>query len=175
MRVSAPPTSGQWLFNVPPNWPSPPGFDPRKGDVADPTWPQVPPGWQFWIPASGAPVTPVSSGPAYSATYAPTARPGYQLPWLKIVIGGALALFFGVRLLGGLFGGSSSGSGNGVGSCWALDSGTTYKSVSCSSSTAQFQVVSVVADPAQCPASSESYLDTQKVGSASRYECLVPA
>jgi hypothetical protein len=32
----------EWLFAAPPTWTAPPGFDPRKGYVVDPTWPPAP-------------------------------------------------------------------------------------------------------------------------------------
>ena len=70
--------------------------------------------------------------------------------------------------------GSGSSGGDGVGSCWAPKGGTTYTSVPCGSSGAQYRVVATVADPASCPDTSNSYLDTRMVGSGTRYECLAP-
>lgn len=180
---------GSWVFAVPPTWPAPPGFDPRKGHVVDPTWPAPPEGWQFWVRSGSAAQAPTAGlgatyggapaaavpGAARAATYRPAASPGYRIPWARVVIGVGLLLFFGFRVVTGLSGTMSDGSpSDGVGSCWTLSSGTTYKSVACSSASASYKVVSTTADPQTCPQSSDSYLDSQRVGSASRYECLVP-
>ena len=72
--------------------------------------------------------------------------------------------------LGGLFGG---GPETGVGSCWEGANGSKSKPVDCSDSSAQFRVVAQTPDPYQCPAASDSYLDSKEDG-ASRYKCLVP-
>ena len=61
-----------------------------------------------------------------------------------------------------------------MGSCWVVQSGTTYRSISCNSGLAQYKVVSTVSDPKDCPDRSNSYLDTNLVGSTTRIECLVP-
>jgi hypothetical protein len=44
------PSAGPTIsFNAPPNWPVPPGFDPRRGHLYDPTWPPAPIDWEFWV------------------------------------------------------------------------------------------------------------------------------
>jgi hypothetical protein len=178
MSSDTQPSTGDWEFAVPPNWPAPPGFDPRKGHVADPTWPSAPPDWQFWVrPGTAArpdqfgmnvlPGSPMN----YAATARPTARRGYQVPWLRVLGGVGIAIVVGLRLWGGP---AASSGGDGVGSCWAVESGSTYRSVPCSSGLAQYQVVSTVLTPTECPASSGFYLEAHQRGSVSGFECLVP-
>ncbi|MCR6494775.1 DUF4041 domain-containing protein [Cellulomonas sp. P24] len=41
-------------YNPPPGWPTPPpGWAPPPGWKPDPSWPDLPVGWQLWIPAAG--------------------------------------------------------------------------------------------------------------------------
>jgi hypothetical protein len=41
------------VFNPPPGWPKPPdGWTPPKGWSPDPAWPDLPQGWQLWLPAN---------------------------------------------------------------------------------------------------------------------------
>jgi hypothetical protein len=55
-----PPTTGAayaaspefWEFNTPPRWPL--GFDPRRGHVADPSWPSPLAEWRWWVPSPTA-------------------------------------------------------------------------------------------------------------------------
>jgi len=145
----------QYEFRVPPGWPAPPGFDPRRGYRIDPTWPAPPPGWVFW----GRPVVPVAA--RTSSIRGSTV--------LRLVIGLVVLVFVVTHFVGG------SDAGTHVGSCWKHVSGTEYAPVDCSSSNAEFRVVSEVSDMNQCPGSSDSYLDSGDVGAADRYRCLVPA
>lgn len=144
-----------WQFATPPAWPAPPGFDPRKGHVVDPTWAAAPEGWQFWV----RPVIPAEA----------RRRNWSGVPWWRVALGAAALLLAVSRF----FTGGSSGADTGVGSCWSQDSGSKYVPVSCSDSSATYRVVSQVGSPDSCPQTSDSYLDSAVDGD-SRYECLVP-
>lgn len=44
-------------LNLPPGWPAPAaGWTPPPGWRPNPSWPQVPQGWQFWVPVTQAPL-----------------------------------------------------------------------------------------------------------------------
>jgi RsiW-degrading membrane proteinase PrsW (M82 family) len=46
-----------WVFNPPPGWPAvPAGWQPPPGWQPDPSWPAAPADWEYWRPASPAPV-----------------------------------------------------------------------------------------------------------------------
>jgi hypothetical protein len=144
----------EYGFQIPPNWPAPAGFDPRRGYVVDPTWPAPPPGWAFWFKAP----VPVSA----------RARSVSRGTVVRVVIGLLILGFVVVHIAGG------SATGTDTGSCWRLDSGTSYTPVVCTDSAAQFRVISEVADPSSCPQTSSSYLDSNTIGASNRYRCLVP-
>jgi hypothetical protein len=156
MTVLPPAPGPEYVFTPPPSWGTPEGFDPRRGHVVDPSWPSAPDGWQFWT----LPIVP------------PATRFGNGLNRIGKgrILFGAIALVFVVIRLGGLFGG---GPATGVGSCWEGANGSKSKPVDCSDSSAKFRVIAQTPDPYQCPAASDSYLDSKEDG-ASRYKCLVP-
>jgi hypothetical protein len=146
----------EFVFTPPPSWSAPLGFDPRRGHVVDPAWPPAPDGWQFWT-------LPIVSK---------AARFGNGLNRIgKVrIVFGVIALLFVFSRLGGLFGHDPA---TGVGSCWEVADGSKYAPVDCSHSSAQFKVNAEESDPTDCPATSESYLDSKEDGAA-RYKCLVP-
>jgi hypothetical protein len=145
-----------FVFTPPPSWGAPTGFDPRKGHVVDPAWPPPPDGWQFWTLPVVSPATRLGNGLN-------------KVGKLRIVFGVLAALFLVSRLTG-LFGGGPS---TGVGSCWEESNGTKSAVVDCSDSAARYKVIAEEPDPSQCPANSDSYLDSKEDGDA-RYKCLVP-
>lgn len=53
-------------FNPPPGWPQPPaGWVPPPGWKPDPSWPELPDGWQLWLPDDSAePALPPAPNPA---------------------------------------------------------------------------------------------------------------
>lgn len=144
----------EYVFQIPPNWPAPEGFDPRHGYVIDPTWADAPAGWTYWAK--------------------PRLGLKHRLP--RPSVGVAVRIVIGLAAIGLLVSRFSSGGGpgEGVGSCWASGDGDKFKAVSCTDSRALYRVPSEVADPNLCPDGSNSYLDTKKTNSATRYKCLVP-
>lgn len=70
-----------WTYNSPPNWPAPPTSDwrPADGWKPDPSWPEAPEGWEFWVrdmpttPAEPAAPPTIRSEPTTTAPVAPTA------------------------------------------------------------------------------------------------------
>jgi hypothetical protein len=87
-----------YAFTPPPNWPAPPGFDPRRGHIVDPTWPEPPPDWQFWTKAA-VPVA-VRAGVSRGT-------------WVRIAIGVVILIFVVSRFVSG-----GSDAGTHTGSCW---------------------------------------------------------
>jgi hypothetical protein len=142
----------EWAFNPPPDWGAPAGFDPRRGYVADPSWPPAPPGWAFWV----KPVVPRAAKDNLFK----------RIGIWRIVIGVAAVIFLITRF-------TSHGAATDTGSCWTHASGAAYKPVSCSSSSATLRVTSETADPSTCPDNGAGYLDSKKDGST-RYRCLEP-
>ena len=69
---------------------------------------------------------------------------------------------------------SPSGPGQDVGSCWSAAVDGKYKPVSCGDSGATYRVSAEVSTPENCPDASDSYLDSNHIGSPIRYKCLVP-
>lgn len=160
--TTIPPSPGPgWVFNPPPGWNAPAGFDPAKGHVVDPTWPDAPPDWQFWTEPPPIPVSLSGSTPGRSGLSRTT--------WIRIGIG-AFAIILLITRLTWLFG---SGQDTGVGSCWKSNGGTQYTPVDCSDPAAAYKVSATVSDPDSCPSSSDSYLETNESGS-SKYRCLEP-
>jgi hypothetical protein len=145
-----------FVFTPPPTWGAPAGFDPRRGHVVDPSWPPAPDGWQFWTLPIVSPSTRLGNGLN-------------KVGKVRIVFGVLALLFVGLRLVGG-FGGDPP---SGVGSCWKVADGSKYTVVDCTDSSARYRVIAEAPDPNQCPASSDSYLDSKEDGAA-RYKCLVP-
>ena len=150
-----PPAPGpEYVFQPPPTWPAPEGFDPRHGYVIDPTWPSAPPGWTYWTK--------------------PHLELKDRLP--RVSVGLVVRISIGLvalwLLVSHLW--SPGGPGQDVGSCWASAVNGTYKPVDCSDSTATYRVDSEVPAPENCPDVSDSYLDSNHNGSPIRYKCLVP-
>ena len=86
------------------------------------------------------------------------------------IVFGVLAILFVVSRLVGVFGGNPA---TGVGSCWKVADGSKFAPVDCSHSSARFKVTAEESDPSDCPATSDSYLDSKEDGAA-RPQCLVP-
>lgn len=147
--MSAPTSAGapDTVFNAPPGWQTPAGFDPRRGHPVDPTWPAAPAGWQFWVPRPG------SRGPVAAL----------KRGWWGPVLGGVVVL---VLVAIATFSGPSSPT-DGIGSCWARGSNDQFASVDCSSSRATYRVSAVVAQARSCPSTSPGYFE-----STSGIECL---
>jgi hypothetical protein len=147
--------SPEYVFQAPPAWPAPAGFDPRHGYVIDPTWPAAPDGWTYW------------------------AKPHLELkhrlprPSIALIVRISIGLAALWLLVSHLW--SPGGPGQDVGSCWAAGSSSgKYKPVSCGNPTAAYRVTAEVASPELCPDASDSYLDSNVNGSPIRYRCLVP-
>lgn len=146
--ISAAPGGGaDTVFNAPPGWLTPAGFDPRRGHLPDPTWPAAPAGWQFWV------ARPQPRGLV----------PALKRGWWGPAVGGAVVVLL---VLVALLHGPSSPT-DGVGSCWTEGSGGRLTSVDCSSSRAMYRVSSVVARPELCSKPSPGYLE-----GATGFECL---
>jgi hypothetical protein len=142
-----------WSFVSPPGWTSPQGFDPGRGHVVDPTWPDAPEGWQFWT----KPAVPAAARDNVFA----------RIGWWRIALG-ALAI---ILLVSRFTGTGSSSPATGVGSCWKLANGTSYTPVECADSSATVQVVSQTSDPSTCNSNGPGFLDSQQDG-PTRYQCL---
>ena len=65
-----------FIFNNPPNWPTPPeGWDPPLDWSPDPSLPPAPAGWVFWTLApTTTPTPPAAAEPAVAAGTAPEVR-----------------------------------------------------------------------------------------------------
>jgi hypothetical protein len=147
--TSAPVAGGQdTVFNPPPGWAVPAGFDPRRGHLADPAWPPAPVGWQLWV-----------TRPKPRGLLAALKR-GWWGP-----LAGSLAVVVLVVLATVV--GSSSSPSDGVGSCWAKGSNGRLTSVDCSSTSAAYRVSAVVGSPAACGSASPGYFED-----ANGVECL---
>jgi hypothetical protein len=151
MIPAAPAEGRDIVFNPPPGWATPPGFDPRRGHLVDPAWPAAPADWQFW-----------ATRPKPRGLVAALKR-GWWGPAL-----GGLAVIALVLVLGST---SPSSPADGVGSCWAQSSGSSrFTSVDCSSDSARYRVSAVVSNPDACGSDTVGYFeDTDSV------ECLVAA
>jgi hypothetical protein len=145
----------EYEFQVPPNWPAPPGFDPRHGYSIDPAWPDPPDGWAFWA----KPSVPVSVR-ARRIRGSSLARVAIGL----VIVIAAIVYFTG-------HGGSPNSD---IDSCWKSAGGDEYTPVDCTSPDAEYRVVAEVDDASKCPSESEWYLDSKEAGAADRYRCLVP-
>jgi len=138
-------------FKVPPNWPAPAGFDPRKGHLVDPTWPAPPPDWQFW----GKREAPGGLGNlARRVGFAPL----FAVLVVIIIVANISAHSHDV--------GSPK---EGVGSCW-YHKGDKAMPVDCGSSKAKYKVIAHAATDDDCPPSTEAYLDSKPGG----VDCLAP-
>lgn len=154
MSTPIPPAPGpDWTFAAPPGWHAPIGFDPAHGHVADPTWPPAPPGWVFWTKTA----VPASAKDSLVK----------RIGWVRIVIGLGAVVLLVTRFTGG---GSPA---TGVGSCWKLDSGSSYVAVDCGDGSATVKVVSQTSDPSTCADTNTGYLDSRQDGET-RYQCLEP-
>ena len=120
-------------LQVPPKLARPPGFDPRRGHLVDPSSASsAPPGWQFWV------------------SVAPQRRPMSLLSKIALAIGILMALGAAGRLIHTV---DAATTPSGVGSCWTAKNSTgTITPVRCSDRTAHYTVVSEVASEADCPA-----------------------
>lgn len=128
------------VFNPPPGWAAPAGFDPRRGHLADPTWPPAPAGWQLWV-----------ARPKPRGLLAALRR-GW---WGPLVGGLAVAVLVVLATVSG----SSSSPRDGVGSCWAETSNGRFTSVDCSSSSATYRVSAVMISPTGCGPTSPGYFE----------------
>jgi hypothetical protein len=94
------------MFNPPPGWPVPLGFQPSRDWTPNPSWPAAPAGWQFWItrqqtaqqipPYGGTPLgTPTPAQPAAAWTHQPApsawdldpVAPKQTIPkWIRFIV-----------------------------------------------------------------------------------------
>lgn len=146
------PTPGAVLFNPPPGWAVPNGFDPRRGHLVDPAWPSPPNGWSFWVPdpAGGRER---ASLPTAVLPQAPEERRRANRR-LAIALGGT-----GVVLAAVLWWAVTDSQGPGVGSCWTTAGDDWLEEVSCDGAAVDFVVVERTTSPDACPASAWDYLE----------------
>lgn len=138
-------------FNPPPSWPVPTGFDPRRGHLADPTWPAPPEGWSFWV----ADPTVGREGATLPSTRLPRGKlEAGERRRLALVLAGLLVV--GVPLVWWAVT-SEEPVAEGVGSCWTGDEWA--EPVSCDSSEAVYTVEEEVTSPEQCSQSSPGYFE----------------
>ncbi|MCV2393122.1 hypothetical protein OEB99_02260 [Actinotalea sp. M2MS4P-6] len=153
--IPAPPEGASVLFNPPPGWAAPAGFDPRRGHLVDPAWPSAPEGWAFWLPDA-------SAGREHAALPSTTLRPtqaearSVRLRNRLIVVGAVVVVVgIGLAAWAGL---ASSSNQPGAGSCWGGSSEWLHE-VPCSSAEADYVAVGRTASPDECPYTSDTYLD----------------
>jgi hypothetical protein len=149
--IPDPPDGAAVVFNPPPGWSTPMGFDPRRGHLADPTWPSPPEGWAFWVADS-------SAGPERAAL------PSVALPPTKEQAGKErrrLVIILGV--VGLIMGGAIFLAVNtpepvpDVGSCWS-GNGDWLNEVPCGPE-ADYVAVKQATTPQGCRFSSGGYLE----------------
>lgn len=150
--IPAPPAGTPVRFNPPPDWPVPAGFDPRRGHLADPTWPPPPEGWQFWVRDTAA-GRERASLPA-TALPAPPGQARAERRRVIVVVAVVAAVI-------GLFWWWGAGRGDSmVGTCWAAQGdGDVLREVSCGPLRADYVVVEVTQTPDDCPIQAGSYLE----------------
>lgn len=65
-------------FNPPPGWQVPPGFVPTSDWQPDPSWPQAPDGWSYWVDDAPQQAAAPSYGtPAAEGSYGSASTPSY--------------------------------------------------------------------------------------------------
>ncbi len=126
-------------FNPPPTWNAPTGLDPRLGHPLDPAWPDPPVGWELWT-ARQRPARTLHS----RLESVGVAR------LLLAVVGLVVLALFVIHAVSG-----SSGTSDGVGSCWTNDGGGSYATVSCSSDRGTRRATAEVSTPDLCPATAD--------------------